>query len=214
MANDFKRMWTKEEIKEISKEGVVTEEQFEELVKVTPTDVSIIEDQGKLELMLEHDGNVLAINDTPNQYLQRRLDKPSKVIESVISEQDYFELYNACRVGSIVKFYNANIMENAFSYNTPCFGIVTNKYYTGEGETYSTYIKITMLSMLFYSNPNYFQIRFERDNIYESDGTDLYMYYHTLDEIKNVSFPGGVVEPDDETHPLHNQPVIKNISVF
>lgn len=50
---------------------------FEDLVRATPTDVSIIEDQGKLELMLEHDGNVLAINDTPNQFLQRRLDKPS-----------------------------------------------------------------------------------------------------------------------------------------
>ena len=50
-----------------------------ELEKATPTDVSIIEDQGKLELMLEHDGNVLAVNDTPNQFLQRRLDKPSAV---------------------------------------------------------------------------------------------------------------------------------------
>ena len=51
-----------------------------EIEKAIPTDVSIIEDQGKLELMLEHDGNVLAINDTPNQFLQRRLDKPSRVI--------------------------------------------------------------------------------------------------------------------------------------
>lgn len=49
------------------------------LVKSIATDVSIIEDQGKLELMLEHDGNVLAVNDTPNQFLQRRLDKPSAV---------------------------------------------------------------------------------------------------------------------------------------
>lgn len=55
---------------------VITSYMYEELVRSTPTDVSIIEDQGKLELMLEHDGNVLAVNDTPNRYLMRSWQAP------------------------------------------------------------------------------------------------------------------------------------------
>lgn len=65
----------------------------EELVKSIPTDVSIIEDQGKLELMLEHDGNVLAVNDTPNQFLQRRLDKPSAEWNDTTSSEDFGSWY-------------------------------------------------------------------------------------------------------------------------
>lgn len=61
MANDYKRMWTKEEIKNMG--GGVTEEQFEELVKVTPTDVNVVQDQGKWQIQLEHDSNVLSITD-------------------------------------------------------------------------------------------------------------------------------------------------------
>lgn len=68
---------------------------YEELVKVIPTDVSIIEDEGKLELMLEHDGEVLAVNDTPNQFLQRRLDKPSAEWDSETSEIDLSTWFNA-----------------------------------------------------------------------------------------------------------------------
>lgn len=60
--------WTTETISEL-----VNESEFEELVRATPTSVSIIEDQGKLELMLEHDGNVLDINETPNIFLQKKL---------------------------------------------------------------------------------------------------------------------------------------------
>lgn len=69
MTNDFKRMWTKEEIENIAKEqaptieGYVTEEQFEELVKVTPTDVNIVEDQGVWQIQLKHDSEVLSITD-------------------------------------------------------------------------------------------------------------------------------------------------------
>lgn len=62
---------------------------FDALTRVTPTDVSIIEDQGKLELLLEHDSHVLAVNDTPNQFLQRRLDKPSAEWFSETSPEDF-----------------------------------------------------------------------------------------------------------------------------
>lgn len=79
------------------------------LVKSIATDVSIIEDQGKLELMLEHDGNVLAVNDTPNQFLQRRLDKPSAVWDASTSETDFETWYennrNNMYVGQIIELY-------------------------------------------------------------------------------------------------------------
>ena len=96
----------------IDRDTILFGSHFEELVRATPTDVSIIEDQGKLELMLEHDGNVLAINDTPNQFLQRRLDKPSAEWNSETSESDLHtwlfgqELY----VGQIVYFYRYGSM--------------------------------------------------------------------------------------------------------
>ena len=87
---------------------IVTSYLYEELVRATPTDVSIIEDQGKLELMLEHDGNVLAINDTPNQFLQRRLDKPSAEWDGDTSPTDLQtwleEKLSTMHVGQVVAF--------------------------------------------------------------------------------------------------------------
>lgn len=59
--NDFKRMWTREEIEGMG--GGVSEEQFEELVRATPTDVNIVKDQDKWQIQLEHDSNVLSITD-------------------------------------------------------------------------------------------------------------------------------------------------------
>lgn len=50
-----RRMWTKADI--------VSQEQYEELVKVVPTDVHIVQDQGKWQIQLEHDGIVLSITD-------------------------------------------------------------------------------------------------------------------------------------------------------
>ena len=83
----------------------------ENLVRETPTDVSIIEDQGKLELMLEHDGNVLAINDTPNQFLQRRLDKPTSQkinIDLPFSSNTFNQVHAIIKyVGQFVKVYFA-----------------------------------------------------------------------------------------------------------
>ena len=88
----------------------VTSNYLEHTIKAIPTDVSIIEDQGKLELMLEHDGNVLAINDTPNQFLQRRLDKPSAVWDASTSETDLAswleEKKSSMYVGQIVLYYD------------------------------------------------------------------------------------------------------------
>lgn len=42
--------------------GGVTEEQFEELVRATPTDCRLVYNQGKPQLQLEHDSNVLSID--------------------------------------------------------------------------------------------------------------------------------------------------------
>ena len=54
----MKRMHDKKQLA-----GGVTEEQFEELVRETPTDARAVIDQGKVQLQLEHDGNVLGIDD-------------------------------------------------------------------------------------------------------------------------------------------------------
>ena len=92
----------------------------EELVKSIPTAVSIIEDQGKLELMLEHDGNVLEVNDTPNQFLQRRLDKPSAEWNNETSPEDFAtwwnEVKNTLYKGQIV-FLNYGDGQGYYLYN-------------------------------------------------------------------------------------------------
>lgn len=54
----MKRMHDKKQLS-----GGVTEEQFEELVRATPTDVRAVVDQGQIQLQMEHDGNVLSIDD-------------------------------------------------------------------------------------------------------------------------------------------------------
>ena len=53
----MKRMHDKKQLS-----GGVSEEQFEDLVRATPTDCRLVEDQGQLQLQLEHDGNVLGID--------------------------------------------------------------------------------------------------------------------------------------------------------
>ena len=97
---------------EFSSSRNINENDFENLVREVPTDVSIIEDQGKLELMLEHDGNVLAINDTPNQFLQRRLDKPSAEWDGDTSPTDLQtwleEKLSTMHVGQVVSFRDIN----------------------------------------------------------------------------------------------------------
>lgn len=45
--------------------------QYEDLVKATPTDVHLVEDQGKLQLQLEHDSEVLSIDEGVNDILGR-----------------------------------------------------------------------------------------------------------------------------------------------
>lgn len=147
MANDFKRMWTKEEIEGMG--GGVSEEQFEELVRATPTEVSIIEDQGKLELMLEHDGNVLAVNDTPNQFLQRRLYKSSLIV-SLPKTGTNFILYDISmfRVGTIVRIDLSDVYGTTHNY----YGIVTKVYGEHLGISLMTLGEFTIGGLNYYTS--------------------------------------------------------------
>ena len=53
----------------IQRYNTVNEHTFEDLVKSTPTDVRLVEDQGKLQLQLEHDSEVLSIDKGVNDLL-------------------------------------------------------------------------------------------------------------------------------------------------
>ena len=144
----------------------------EELVKSIPTDVSIIEDQGKLELMLEHDGNVLAINDTPNQFLQRRLDKPSRVITGQDLESLEDNLLPYVNTGTIIKLHET---EDYISDNTDNTYCVVDRI---ESEYGDSYIRLTPFgnysftdNLLLYVEVNYLENTFVAHYINFSNGS-------------------------------------------
>lgn len=109
---------------------VATKTNLSNLENSVPTDVSIIEDQGRLELMLEHDGNVLAVNDTPNQFLQRRLDKPSKTIQLTGEHRLTQNEANILKLGDIVKIECSVRDDGSTTFlGITCYAIVISKTY-------------------------------------------------------------------------------------
>lgn len=140
----------------------INDDDFENLVRVTPTDVSIIEDEGKLELMLEHDGNVLSVNDTPNQFLQRRLDKPSVEWNRSTSSEDFGtwlqEQLPNMYVGQYVYLRDAEIDEDMFfilvSKNATRFTLkpIFNVNYGGYVYQYTFIINESEIAINIYEN--------------------------------------------------------------
>lgn len=47
----------------LDKSELVSQEQYEDLVRVIPTDVHVVEDEGAWQIQLEHDSNILSITD-------------------------------------------------------------------------------------------------------------------------------------------------------
>lgn len=91
--------------------GGVTEEQFEDLVRATPTDIRAVVDQGQIQLQLEHDGNVLSIDENLAPIIQG--------IHGAASKTEYFAYLSLILI-SVSATYNGN---SAYSLDITLDGI-------------------------------------------------------------------------------------------
>ena len=90
---------------------------YDNLANTVPNDAYIVEDQGKLKLKLAHNGNILKVNDTPNQFLQRNLNKPAFRWNGSSSEPPLVDALNNVwnNVGKRLCFI---VLENNSTFNT------------------------------------------------------------------------------------------------
>lgn len=106
--------------------------QFYELVEVTPTDVRLIEDQGKLQLQLEHDSQVLSIDEDVNNLLGSKVGysfNQENTYQGEISFSDgssritlFFERLLVHRF-NMSEITNMNLID--FLNDIPFFGVIT-----------------------------------------------------------------------------------------